>query len=243
MNGLLLGILPCRGRKELTLECVTRLNYTASQETYPWKLVVVSGKEDKHIVTAAAKLGAIPLVDETRKKLTYWEALQYATDVFTDFPLLANLANDIIPGGGWLQKGLISYDKNIGRDNQGLVGFNGDSHGPEDACHFIIHRELLKKYGGWPTWYNHNFGDAELCARAVEDKKYYKDPWAILFHNHAYFYGEERNDYVYTEGRKFEKEDAELFRKRRAEGWPSLVPHVDDSKLTFNYTTPTITFP
>ena len=238
MRGLLLGILPCRGRKEVTLECVKRLLYTSPIETYPWKLVTVSGKEDRGIVNATAKLGAIPLIDESKDRLTYWEALQYATDTFTDFPLLANLANDLLPGGNWLQKGLIAYDKTIGRDNTGLVGFNGDSHGPEDACHFIIHRELLKQYGGWPTWYNHNFGDAELCQRASDDKKYFKAPWALLYHNHAYFYGEERNDYVYTEGRKFEKEDADLFRKRRAEGWPSVAPQKQDTKLEFTFQKP-----
>ena len=233
MKGLLLGILPCRGRKELTLECVTRLLYTAPIDTYPWKLITVAGKEDRDIVNATAKLGAIPLINEDKDKLSYWEALQFATDTFTEFPLICNLANDILPGGGWLQGGLISYDKHIGRDNQGLVGFNGDSHGPEDACHFIIHRELLKTYGGWPTWYKHNFGDAELCARAKEDKKYYKNPWAVLFHNHAYFYGQEHDDRVYKEGRKFEKEDAELFRKRRAEGWPAVVVPVPEAEIVF----------
>lgn len=242
MNGLLLGILPCRGRKQITIECVTRLVYTASLETYPWKLVAVSGKEDRDIVKAVSKLGAIPLVDENRDKLTYWEALQFATDTFTEFPLLANLANDILPCGNWLQRGLIAYDRVIGRNEQGLVGFNGDSHGPEDACHFIIHRELLKKYGGWPTWYNHNFGDAELCARAIEDKKYHKEPWAILYHNHAYFYGEERNDNIYREGRKFEKEDAELYRKRKADGWPALKEEIPEIKFAFNFEPVTVSY-
>jgi len=222
MPGLLLGILPCRGRAQLTMECVERLLYTAPLNKYPWKLVAVSGREDRETVEAAAKLGATALVDETRNKLTYWEALQYATDTFKDYSLLANLANDVLPGWGWLQKALIAYDKVIGRGKQGLVGFNGDSHGPEDACHFIIHRELLKKYGGWPTCYNHNFGDAELCARATQDKKYYKDPWALLYHNHAYFRGEDQNDDVYREGRRFEKQDQELYTKRKIAGWPAV---------------------
>lgn len=215
---LVLAIMPCRGRKEITLECVKRLNYTAS---VPYKLVTVSGQEDRDIVLSTEKLGATPLVSN-KPKLSYWEALQYATNTFTDIPILANLSNDILAGKDWLRRGLIAYDKQIGRNNFGMVGFNGDSHGFENSCHSLIHRNLLAKYGGWPVWYKHNFGDAELCTRAIEDKVYYKDAWAILFHNHAYFYGQERDDGVYKEGRRTEKEDGKLFNERKAAGWPSV---------------------
>jgi len=216
---LVLAILPCRGRKEITLECVKRLKYTSDGVSF--KLVTVSGQEDKNIVLATEKHGAVPLVSE-KPKLTYWEALELATSKFNDIPIIANLSNDILAGKDWLRRGLISYDQKIGRTNHGLIGFNGDSHGFDNSCHFLIHRNLLNKYGGWPTWYKHNFGDAELCTRAIEDKVYYKDPWALLFHNHAYFYGQERDDAIYKEGREYEQDDEKLFNERKAARWPTI---------------------
>lgn len=218
MYMLVLAILPCRGRKDITIECVKRLKYTSELK---YNLVTVSGKEDSNIVYETEKYGAIPLVSP-KPKLTYWEALQYATEKHTNEPLIANLSNDILPGKEWLRRGLIAYDKQIGRDNIGMVGFSGDSHGGEHACHFLIHRTLLSRYGGWPVWYKHNFGDTELCSRAIKDNIFYKDPWALLFHNHAYFYGQERDDNVYREGRQYEKRDEDLFYQRKALNWPAL---------------------
>ena len=50
------AILPCRGRKEQTLECVRRLLATdRMQHGIDWQLVVVSGTDDADVVESVAK--------------------------------------------------------------------------------------------------------------------------------------------------------------------------------------------
>lgn len=218
-----LGILPCRGKKDQTINVVQRLLYTAPMGRQPWKLVTVSGAEDAEVVAATEAYGAVGLVDRSRKKLSYWEALQYATDAHPDIPLLVNLANDVLPGIDWLLRGYKSYQHTF-KDKPALVGFNGDSHGQEHSCHFIIHRKLLEKFGGWPVWYNHNFGDTELVSKAMRDSVYAKATFAILFHDHGTCKGEaaHKNDPVYAEGRKSFKEDEKLFKERVSKGFPEI---------------------
>lgn len=215
---LVMAVIPCRGRKDKTLEVIERLKYT---DNIPFRIVTVSGQEDRDIVEATKSLGAEGIISY-KPKLSYWEALQLATDTITSEPIIANLSNDLKPANNWLRNALVAYDKKIGRTNFGIVGFNGDGHGTGDSCHFLIHRELLKRYGGWPVWYNHNYGDAELCERANADRVFFKEPYAILFHDHPYFRGEEYDDEVYKEGRKKLKQDEELYLKRKAANWPNF---------------------
>jgi hypothetical protein len=111
-----------------------------------------------------------------------------------DTPLLVNLANDLIPGMHWLARAVTAYRSAFGAGD-GMIGFNGDSHEVNHSCHFLISRSLLERYGGWPTWYDHNYGDTELCQRAIADRCYGKAPWALLFHDHPYFGG--ADDAVY----------------------------------------------
>lgn len=101
------------------------------------------------------------------------------------------------------------------------MGFNGDGHGPEHSCHFLIHRLLLAQLGGWPTWYRHNFGDTELCQRAAGLGCYAKAAWAILYHNHPV--AGAAADGVYAEGGAHWAEDQRLFEERRRLGWPSSI--------------------
>lgn len=212
---LVMAVIPCRGRLNQTLEVIERIKYT---EKIPFRIVTVAGQEDKNVVEATKSMGAEGIVSN-KSKLTYWEALQLATDTFTSEPLIANLSNDLKPGNHWLRNALIAYDKKIGRSNHGIVGFNGDGHGTDDSCHFIIHRKLLERYGGWPVWYNHNYGDAELCERAGAEGLFFKESYAILFHDHPYFRGEEYDDEVYKEGRKKLRQDEDLYNKRKANNW------------------------
>ena len=108
-----------------------------------------------------------------------------------------NLANDLLPGQHWLQRAVAAYAATFG-DGPGLLGFNDGHHETEHSCHFLISRMLLDDYGGWPVWYDHNYGDTELCQRAIADGLYAKAPWATLFHDHPYFGGDD--DSVYAEG-------------------------------------------
>jgi hypothetical protein len=75
-------------------------------------------------------------------------------------------------------------------------------------------------YGGWPVWYDHNFGDTELCQRAIGDGLYVKAPWATLFHDHPYFGG--TDDAVYAEGRAQSDRDHAIYEDRRRRGWPTI---------------------
>jgi hypothetical protein len=150
-------------------------------------------------------------------RLTYWQALTRITTLI-DSPLICNLANDLIPGHQWLQRGVEAYARRFG-DGLGLLGFNDGHHTSAHSCHFLIHRDLLARYGGWPVWYDHAFGDTELCQRAIQDGVYAKAPWATLFHDHPYFGG--TDDAVYVEGRAKAERDQALYEQRRAQGWPA----------------------
>lgn len=206
------AILPCRGRREQTVVNVKRLLQTAGYDT--WRLYAVGGKEESDTLTALAKLG-IPTMTAVADHLTYWEALQEATNV-TSEPLICTLANDLLPGIHWLRRAVAAYEETFGAA-PGMVGFNGDSHELNHSCHFLIHRELVARYGGWPRWYKHTYGDTELCQRAIADELYAKAPWALLYHNHPFWGG--ADDEVYQEGRATMERDQQLYERRRARQW------------------------
>ena len=206
------AILPCRGRKEQTIQNVKRLLQTAGYDR--WRLYAVGGKEESDTLTGLAKLG-IPTMTAQADKLTFWEALHEATSVTTE-PLICTLANDLLPGADWLKRAVAAYSEMFG-SGLGMIGFNGDSHELNHSCHFLIHRDLVTRYGGWPKWYKHNFGDTELCERAIADGLYAKAPWALLYHDHPYWGG--RDDAIYIEGRATVEADQRTYDRRKARAW------------------------
>lgn len=220
-------ILPCYGRHEQTLSLIPRLLRTAGPRV-KWELIAVCGsREPQEFVDALDQLARewnnTPPLASTMMvavgeadRLSYWQALSLGQK-HSDAPLLANLANDLIPGHGWLQRALDSYRHAFG-EQPALMGFNGDSHGEEHACHFIIHQDLLDRFGGWPVWYDHNFGDTELCLRARELGLYAKSPWSMLFHDHPWI-SLAGDDEVYLAGRAKWEADQLLFGQRRANQW------------------------
>jgi hypothetical protein len=131
-----------------------------------------------------------------------------------------NLANDLIPGMHWLGRAVAGWGQAF-QDDRGVLGFNGDSHEVAHSCHFLISRRLLGDFGGWPIWYDHNFGDTELCQRAIQRGVYAKLPWAILFHDHPYFGGDD--DAVYATGRARAAQDEQLYQRRRALQWQAEI--------------------
>lgn len=205
-------ILPCYGRPEQTLRNAQRLRQAAGRVDALW--YATGGPDEAPTLAQLAREGWAPQVPADRP-LTYWEALQRVTDA-TAAPLLCAVANDLLPGVRWLAVGLDAYRARFG-DGYGMLGFNGDGHGPDHSCHFLIHRELLAELGGWPVWYRHNFGDTELCIRARQLGRYAKAPWAILYHDHANVGA--GDDDVYQAGRSGWDADERLFRARRARGW------------------------
>lgn len=213
------AILPCRGREEQTRECVRRLLATVNiPHDTNWKLVLVSGTEDEQIVTSIANEFNVYGLVEQEERLSYWTALQRAS---TDYKgtHYAMLANDLIPAVNWLSQAMNKL-LSVFPDGNGIVGFNGDGHGDSHSAHFIISQQLLDQFGGWPVWYNHNFGDTEFCIRAQEMGRYVKAPYAILFHNHPWISGQD-DDEVYQAGRLRFRADEELFRIRRMQQWKS----------------------
>ena len=98
-----------------------------------------------------------------------------------------------------------------------MIGFNDGIHGEGLAPHFLISRGLLNQFGGWPVWYKHEYGDAELCARAQAHGAYSKACYAVLYHDHPFIGGV--TDSVYAEGQASRNEDAALFAERRKQAW------------------------
>ena len=210
------AILPCRGRAEQTIANVKRLLGAAG---HPFQLICgIDGDAAVGQALTDADLPIWRFATETRAG--YWRTLQAATDHWPEFLHLVNLANDLLPGQYWLKRAVAAFTQQFG-DGPGLLGFNGDSHEVGHSCHFLIARSLLDRYGGWPTWYDHNYGDTELCQRATRDGLYAKAPWALLYHDHPYWGG--RDDAVYAEGRAQVARDQVLYERRRKMGWPRVV--------------------
>jgi hypothetical protein len=219
------AIMPCRGRAEQTVANVKRLLATAGD--VEWSLICVVDGDDDAMLAIGEMIERSPdltgrlfyrfLRPSHGQRWGYWRSLELATTE-SQATHFVNLANDLLPGMHWLKRAADAYQATFGSDD-GMIGFNGDSHEVDHSCHFLISRGLLDRYGGWPTWYDHNFGDTELCQRSIADGCYAKAPWALLYHDHPYWGGQD--DAVYAEGRANVERDQALYQQRRAQGWPT----------------------
>lgn len=207
--------MPCRGRPEQTVVKVRRLLVTAGYED--WRLVLVSDG-DRGLYDAIRHDLPDITVGGSQQRQGYWRCLEQGMQQ-VDAPFLVNLANDLLPGQHWLRRAVEAYEQTFG-SGDGMIGLNDGHHEVEHSCHFLISRNLLNRYGGWPVWYDHNFGDTEICVRAIAEGLYAKAPWAVLYHDHPYFGG--RDDAVYAEGRAQAERDQQLFEQRRRQGWPRV---------------------
>lgn len=220
------AIMPCRGRKDQTLRNVRRLLATAGLDHgRDWTLYLSSGAEDSGMITDIARETAsagpsIVIATSTAPRLSYWQALQQVTER-AECTHLIGLANDLLPGHKWLQRAAEAYRGAFG-DGDGLIGLNDGIHEVGLSPHFLISRGLLDRFGGWPVWYDHNFGDAELCERAIGLGLYGKAPWAVLYHDH--FITGNAVDQVYQEGGAQSERDRRLFLQRKAASWPAINP-------------------
>lgn len=209
-------ILPCRGRTEQTVRNVRRLLATAGR--VEWSLTCIGGDDETATLMACSAVGAKVRHILDVPRLTYWQAMQEETQL-SDAPLLVNLANDLLPGRDWLARALAEYRCCFGT-RDALLGFNDGIHDEGLSPHVLIARGLLNQLGGWPVWYGHEYGDAELCARAQALGVYSKAAWAVLYHDHPITGGE--TDAVYQEGQASRDRDAALFAERRRLGWPRV---------------------
>ncbi len=200
------AVLPCHKRLQATTELIPRLIQTAGAKI---QVIAISGQESADVVRAAASAGARGIIS-TEPRMTYWRALDLATRDLPDSAIVANVANDVLPVWRWwsyAQVHLMSYE---------VVGFNGDGHAESHACHFMTRMGYIRSLGGWPVWYEHNFGDTEICQRAISQGVFYKDPWAVLYHNHPIMGKpmDEAHHDIPTMDR-----DRALFERRRKNGW------------------------
>lgn len=206
------AILPCRGRPEQTVRNVERLLTSAGPVIGGWTLWLAGAMADIHQVEPLIDDLDVRTVVAPDARLTYWQALTLATRE-TDAELLANLANDLLPGALWLQRAVQAYDAQQGRYQ--VLGFND---GISATAHFLVTRQWLDAHGGWPVWYDHMCGDLEIVERAQAEGVYASLPWAVLYHDH-HMTGAAR-DAVYAEGEARWAEDRARFAARRAAGWP-----------------------
>lgn len=214
------AIMPCRGRAEQTVENVRRLLGTAGAA--PWQLILVCDG-DRDVYSALRQELPDVTVGGVQISQGYWRCLdQGMRQQAPDATHLIGLANDLWACDDWLKLAVEDHQKHFG-NGDGLLGFAGDGHGPQHSCHFMISRSLLDRYGGWPVWYRHNFGDAELCQRAQQDGLYAKSNTAWLEHCHV-ARGLAPDDAVYQAGRATYEQDAILFSKRKVNGWPLVSP-------------------
>jgi len=213
---MIAAIMPCRGRADQTVRNVKRLLAMAGR--VEWQLICMID-DDYDMLKEAFEYTDLPIWKMDVARHGYWYALQQATDHWPEFSHIVNLANDLLPGRDWLARCLAAYRSRFG-DGDGLMGFNDGIHGPELSPHFLISRNLLEQYGGWPVWYQHTHGDLELCQRAQQDGCYGKSAWAVLYHDHPITGA--GDDSVYAEGRKSIDQDAALFGRRKTTGWPQI---------------------
>lgn len=207
-----IGIMPCLGRKDATLELIPRLLATAGYTD--WKLIcVVDGDRD---LANAIKFDGVEVL--LAKPGGYWNAMRAGCEHSTA-PLIANLANDLLPGREWLGRAVAAYDHRFTL-GKGVMGFNDGVHSGRTAAHFVIARSLLQEWYGaeyWPTFYTHAYGDTEICARALQSGLFAVAPFSILYHSHPITGG--KDDAVYAKGRREWERDARKYKLRQAAGW------------------------
>jgi hypothetical protein len=203
---MLYAVLPCHKRLEQTEALVPRLRAMAG---LPITVIAVAGQESAVVVRACASVGARGVI-ATQERLSYWQAMDLATRELPDEAVVANVANDVLPMWRWFQ----IAQQRLG--NSLVVGFNGDGHDVNHACHFLTSMHYIRSLGGWPTWYKHNYGDTEICARAIEQRTFYKEPWAVLYHNHVVMGNQPDEAHADIPP---DDHDRRLFRQRREAGW------------------------
>lgn len=209
-------VMPIRGRTTQTVDAFRRLWATAN---VPAQYIAVGGRDDMDTINAAAELNHVqPLIADV-PRLSYWGALSMATQAVSDDTLVATVANDLLPVVGWLSRAKrdFEYYSRVNRD--AVIGFNGDGYGDEHACHFLLPMRVIRRFGGWPVWYDHNFGDNEIVTRAKQESIWYKSPYAILYHNHPMIGAAQNYDATYEEGSLLFSRDGNLFERRKATNW------------------------
>ena len=221
-------ILPARGRAAQTAEQIPRLLATAGN--VGWELIVVVDADAdvaaalRAVVAAQRDAGRpAPRVIELPERRGYWNALSIGSQ-HARGRLLGNIANDVLPGLHWLSRAVRTFDR-VFTDGLGVVGWNDGLLFDGHAGHLLISRALANRWYGaaaWPTFYDHLWGDVEICQRAIAEGRYVVDLRAVLYHNHPVVGRSVDAIYQYSHHR--EQDDERIFAQRRQLQWPTLMP-------------------
>lgn len=218
-------LMPCKGRPEQTVALLPRLFQTAGDVS--WELICVVD-EDRTVAQALQTFNASQqaagapqvAITELPQRQGYWKALAHGTRLARG-RILANIANDVLPGLGWLARAVRSFDR-LYPDGRGVLGWNDGLLFDGHTGHLLIGRDLAAAWYGaahWPTFYDHLYGDTEICQRAIADELYAVDTRAVLFHNHPVI--GQALDGVYQFSHTRIDDDARIFEQRRALQWPT----------------------
>jgi hypothetical protein len=218
-------IMPCKGRAAQTVGVIPRLFGTAGNVA--WELICVVD-EDAEVVEALTAFNAMQRADgfpevaivELPERQGYWKALAHGSRVARG-SLLANIANDVLPGLRWLERIVRTHERRYS-DGMGVMGWNDGLLFDAHTGHLVIGRPLAERWYGeacWPTWYDHLYGDTEICQRAIQAEIYAVDLRAVLYHNHPVV--GQSVDGVYRFSHTKIDADSEIFAQRRALQWPS----------------------
>ena len=212
-------LMPCKGRAEQTAALLPRLIASAGGSVR-WELIcIVDGDAGLGAQLSSASQHAIVL--ELPQRRGYWRALAAAMP-HARGRLLANIANDVLPGLYWLARAYEAYQSAFG-DGEGVLAFNDGLLLEEHAGHLLCSRALLERWYGpaaWPVCYDHMEGDVEICTRAMEEDRYALALKAVLFHNH--WLTGLPVDPVYEAGLREKSTDHRIWQDRFAHGWPPL---------------------
>jgi glycosyltransferase involved in cell wall biosynthesis len=216
-------LMPCKGRPEQTAALLPRLFSTAGRVA--WELICIVDDDPASAEAIRAynrtagntQAGMI----ELPQRQGYWKALAHGSRIARG-RLLANIANDVLPGLNWLAR-LVRSHQQAFPDGMGVAGWNDGLLFDAHTGHLLIGRPLAEAWYGaacWPTFYDHLFGDTEICQRAMAEDRYIVDTRAVLFHNHPVI-GKALDDVYRFSHQKF-SQDEQIFGQRRAMQWPKL---------------------
>lgn len=218
--------MPCKGRPEQTAALLPRLFQTAGNVAWELVCIVDEDAESANAIRAYNSQAAqnrqpqVAIVDLPQRQ-GYWKALAQGSRIARG-RLLANIANDVLPGLWWLERIVRSHQKAF-PDGRGVAGWNDGLLFDGHTGHILIGRALAEEWYGqacWPTYYDHLFGDTEICQRAIADGNYIVDLRATLFHNHPVV--GKPLDAVYQFSHQKSRDDERIFGMRRDTGWPNL---------------------
>jgi len=132
--------------------------------------------------------------------------------------LVAFVADDTLPQPGYLKHALKAMATLP--DGWGLVSFNDDVYsGPgKTAFHWLADKRLLPILGGvfMHEGYKHCRADVELTERCEAEGRHVYCPEARVVQNRQ----DEDENYKIFYSEEWVKHDQELFKQRKAEGWP-----------------------